>query len=63
MKKGKGVKKNVVEKYISYQGCVDCLFEEKKFMHTMKTIRSFELQLYTIKQSKCSLSPHDDKRY
>ena len=34
MKKAKGVKKNVVKKVIKHQGYVDCLFEERKFMHT-----------------------------
>ena len=41
MKKVKKVKKNVVKKYISHQDNVDCLFEERKSMHTMQTIRSF----------------------
>ena len=63
MKKAKSVKKNVVKKDISHQGYIDCLFEERKFMHTMQTIRSFKHQLYTIKQDKVSLSPDDDKRY
>ena len=63
MKKTKGVKKNVVKKVISHQDYVDCLFEERKFMHTMQTIRSFKHQLYTIKQNKVSLSSYDDKRY
>ena len=63
MKKAKGVKKNIVKKDISHQDYVDCLFEERKFMHTMQTIRSFKHQLYTIKQNKVSLSPYDDKRY
>ena len=35
MKKAMGVKKNVVKKGISHQDYVDCLFEERKFMHTM----------------------------
>ena len=60
MKKAKGVKKNVVKKDISHQDYVDCLFEERKFMHT---IRSFKHQLYTIKQNKVSFSPLDDKQY
>ena len=63
MKKAKGVKKHVVKKYISHQEYVDCLFEQRKFMHTMQTTRSFKHQLYTIKQNKVSLSPYDDKRY
>ena len=62
MKKAKGVKKNVVKKDISNQDYVDCLFEERKFMHTIQTIQSFKHQLYTIKQNKVSLGPYDDKR-
>ena len=38
IKKGKGVKKNVVKKHISHQDYVYCLFEERKFMHTKQTI-------------------------
>ena len=63
MKKAKGVKKNVVKKDISHQDYVDCLFEERKFMHTMQTIRSFKHQFCAIKQNKVSLSPYDDKQY
>ena len=63
MKKAKEVKKNVVKKDISHQDYVDFLFEERKFMHTTRTIRSFKHQLYTIKQNKVSFSPYDDKRY
>ena len=57
------MKKNVVKKVISHQDYVDCLFEERKFMHTMQSMRSFKHQLYTIKQNKVSVSPYDDKRY
>ena len=54
MKKAKGAKKKVVKKDSSYQDYVDCLFEERKFMHSVQTIRSFKHQLYTIKQNKVS---------
>ena len=40
MKKAKGMKKNIVQKYISHQDYADCLFEERKFMHTMQTTQS-----------------------
>ena len=39
MKNLKGVKKNVVKKDISHQDYIDCLFEEKKFMHAVQFIR------------------------
>ena len=42
------VKKNVVKKDISNQDYIDCLFEERKFMHTMQAIRSFKHQLYIV---------------
>ena len=29
----------------------------------MQTVRSFEYQLYTIKQNKVALSPYDDKGF
>ena len=63
MKKAKVVEKNVLKKDISHQDYVDCLFEERKFIHTVQSIRSFKHQLYTIKQSKVSLSPYYDKSY
>ena len=44
MKKAKGVKKNIVKKYISHQDYVDCLFEERKLMYAIQTIRSFKHQ-------------------
>ena len=34
MNNAKGVTKNVPKKDINHQDYVDCLFEEKKFMHT-----------------------------
>ena len=61
MKKAKGVKKNVVKKCISHQDYADCLFEERKFMHTMQTIQSLKHELYTVTQNKVSFSPYDDK--
>ena len=48
MKKAEGVRENVVKIDVSHQDYVGCLFEERKFMHTMQTIRSFKHRLYTI---------------
>ena len=62
MNKENRVKKNIVKKAVSHQDYVDCLFEKRKFMHTMQSVRSFKHQLYTIKQNKVSLSTYDDKR-
>ena len=63
MKKTKGVKRNVLKKYISHLDYEDCLFEERKFIHTMQSILSFKHLLHTIKQNKVSLSPYDHKQY
>ena len=63
MNKAKGVQKNIVKRDISDQDYADCLFDERKFMHNMLTIRSFKHQHYTIKQNKVSLSPYNNKRY
>ena len=52
MKEAKGVKKNEFKKDISHRDYVDCLFEERKFMLTMQTIRSFKHHLDTIKENK-----------
>ena len=52
MKEAKGVKKNEFKKDISHRDYVDCLFEERKFMLTMQTIRLFKHQLDTIKENK-----------
>ena len=43
-KKAKGVRWNVVIKDISHHDYLDCLFEERKFMHTMQTVQSFKHQ-------------------
>ena len=57
-KKTKGVKKSVIKKDISHQDYADFLFEERKFMQTIQTFRSFKHQI-----NKFSLSPYNNKRY
>ena len=39
MNETKRLRKNVVKKDINHQDYAACLFEERKFMHTMQTIR------------------------
>ena len=63
MKKGKGIKKSVLEKEVKHQDYKDCLFEKREYQHTMMGFRSDKHQVYTQKQTKKSLSPFDDKRY
>ena len=62
-KTGKGIKKNVLKKEIKHQDFKDCLFNHQEYAHTMVNFRSQQHQLFTIKQTKKSLGPFDDKRY
>ena len=59
----KGIKKSVLKKEVKHQDFKDCLIEKKDYQHTMLGFRSQQHQLFTIKQTKKSLSPLDDKRY
>ena len=62
-KTGKGIKKSVLKKEIKHQDFKDCLFQQREYKHSMMNFRSECHQVYTIKQTKKSLSPFDDKRY
>ena len=62
-KTGKGIKKSVLKKKIRHQDFKDCLMEKREFQHSMMNFRSKQHQLFTVKQTKKSLSPFDDKRY
>ena len=48
---------------ITYQDYKDTLFNKETKIDSTKQIRSFDNKLYTVKLSKTSLSPYDDKRY
>lgn len=63
IKKSKGVKKNVVNKKLtfdSYKNCIEnsCTVKEKQC-----TILSRKHKVFTVEQTKNVLSPFDDKRY
>ena len=62
-KTGKGIKKSVLKKEVRHQDFKDCLMEKREFQHSMVNFRSHQHQLHTIKQTKKSHSPFDDKRY
>ena len=62
-KKGKGIKKSVLEKQVRHQDYKDCLFKRKEYQHQMMGFRSHKHQVFTEKQTKKSLSPFDDKRF
>ena len=62
-KTGKGIKKSVLKKELRYQDFKDCLMEKREYEHTMVNFRRQHHQVFTLKQTKKSLSPFDDKRY
>ena len=62
-KKGKGIKKSVLKKEVTFQDYKDCLFEKREYQHSMMSFQSHLHQVFTIKQMKKSLSPYDDKRF
>lgn len=63
VKKAKGVSKSVVNKELSYELYLDCLFSDEMERHQMRSIRSENHNLYLKSINKISLLPFDDKRY
>ena len=61
-KKAKGEKKSVVSKTLTFHDYVNCLRNGVDTYRTMRGIRSYGHQLYTIEQKKIALSNFDDKR-
>ena len=62
-KKAKGVKKNVIKKYISFNDYYNCLIERVKPIHRkMNLIRSHKHEIYSETVNKVALSADDDKR-
>ena len=62
-KRCKGVKKNVVEKYIRHEDYKTCLKTGKEQLRRQTIIRSYEHEIYTEEVNKVALSAADDKRY
>ncbi|XP_018355606.1 PREDICTED: uncharacterized protein LOC108756363 [Trachymyrmex septentrionalis] len=62
-KKIKGVKNNVVAQTITFDDYTRCLNEEIEMTRRQSCIRSKLHEVYTISESKITLSPYDDKRY
>ena len=62
-KRCKGVKKNVVQKYISHEDYKTCLETGKEQLRRQNIIRSYEHELYLEEVNKIALSATDDKRY
>ena len=62
-KTAKGISKSVTQREIRHADYVHCLFIKAPQEHSMTQIRSVNHQLQTVKLTKTSLSPYDDKRY
>jgi len=62
-KKVKGIKSNIVVKWITFDDYMRCLFDEIELMRKQLCIRSKVHEVYTISETKIALSPYDDKRY
>ena len=59
----KGICKTAIEKRLRHAEYRECLFKEKILNCKMRTIRSFNHELYSVEIDKIALSPFDDKRY
>ena len=62
-KTAKGIKKSTVKNDLTHEMYVACLTERTVTVSNMTTIQSSKHELFTVNQSKLSLSPYDDKRY
>ena len=62
-KKAKGVKKSVVKHRVKHSNYIDCLLNERTYLHNMTSFRSSSHLITAITQNKKSLTPYDDKHY
>ena len=62
-KKCKGVKRQVVENYITHEDYKTCLITGKEKLARHNIIRSYDHEVYTEEVNKIALSAEDDKRY
>jgi hypothetical protein len=62
IKKAKGIKQTYVKKKIKFEHYKNCLQEHKTYTATFNGIRSFNHKLFSVRETKQSLSPFDDKR-
>jgi hypothetical protein len=63
IRKAKGVKKIAVKKQISFEDYHRCLVDHTEKLTTFQLFRSNKHTISTVKQTKLSLSPFDDKRH
>ena len=63
IRKGKGVGRRTLQKYITHDQYLKCLTEEKVQCDTMKSFRTFKHEINSATINKLSLNPLDDKRF
>lgn len=62
-KRGKGVKKNILHKQLTFRDYKRCLVEQCNLIKNQTTIKSSLHSVYTITNPKKVLDPFDDKRF
>ena len=62
-KTAKGIVRNVIKKYLKHENYKQILETGGRMNSSMKMIRSFDHEIYTVNVTKVSLSAYDDKRY
>ena len=63
VKKGKGIKKSVIQSKLRHQHYKSCLFTQELNYQSMNTFRTHNHHVSTFMQTKLSLNCFDDKRY
>lgn len=63
VKKAKGVKKNVIEKRITFENYLECLLNNCTITEKQNLIKAHLHRVFTIEQNKKVLDGKDDKRF
>ena len=63
IKKAKGIKKYIIEKKLTFDQFMQCLFQNKITICRQNSIRSKKQKVYTIRENKTALVSRDNKRY
>ena len=63
IKKLKGIQKCVVQKNISFDNFLECLFNQREHYADTTSLRSFDHKIKTLAVRKLAMSPYDDKRF
>ena len=59
-KKAKGVKKFAIKRRVKHSNYVECLVNDRTYLHSITLFRSLSHLITTITQNKKSLTPYDD---